>query len=129
MRRLGLTAYWYRGQVQHFEPSGADGRQVACLLMRRLGRLAGPDLRVLVVAQYTPQAWPGHLYYRPEAEVTGPVLACARDNGLETLDVRPTLAAEVARVGADPLYRAGHMSDLGNRLVAEQIANRLGHPL
>jgi hypothetical protein len=132
MRRLGLTAYWYRGQVQHAEPSGADGQQVACLLMQRLAQLAelaDTKLRVLVVAEYTPQAWPGQPDHRPEAEVTAAVLACAHDAGLETLDVLPALGAAVARVGVERLYRAGHMSDVGNRLVAEQIAGRLGQPL
>jgi hypothetical protein len=132
MRRLKLTAYWYRGQVQQAEPSGADGQQVACLLMQRLAQLAetaDTGLRVLVVAEYTPQAWPGQPYHRPEAAVTAAVLACAHDAGLETLDVLPALSAAVARVGVERLYRAGHMSDAGNRLVAEQIAGRLGQPL
>jgi hypothetical protein len=128
MRRLGLTAYWDRGQVQHVEPSGADGAEVACLLMRRLARLAN-DLSILVVAEYTPQAWPGNPDYRPEADVTAAVLACARDSGLATLDVRPALEAEVKRAGVERLYRLGHMSDIGNRVVAEQIALRLGHRL
>lgn len=132
MRRLGLTAYWYRGQVQQTEPSGADGQQVACMLMHRLAQLAelaDTKLRVLVVAEYTPQAWPGQPYHRPEAEVTAAVLACARDAGLETLDVLPALSAEVERVGVERLYRAGYMSDVGNRLIAEQIAGRLGQSL
>ncbi|MBN9086977.1 MAG: hypothetical protein J0J01_08725 [Reyranella sp.] len=129
MRRLGLTAYWYRGQVQHVEPSGADGGQVACLLMQRLAQLADTGVRVMVVAEYTPQAWPGQPYHRAEEQVTRPVLACARDAGLQTVDVLPALAAEVARVGIERLYRAGHMSDIGNRVVAEQIAGRLGQPL
>jgi hypothetical protein len=129
MRRLGLTAYWYRGQVQHVEPSGADGAQLACLLMQRLARLAEGGRRVMVVAGYTPQAWPDQLYHRPEEQVTRPVLACARDAGLESVDMLPALAAEVARAGVERLYRAGHMSDIGNRLVAEQVAGRLGQPL
>jgi hypothetical protein len=132
VRRLGLAAYWYRGRAQQAEPSGADGAQVACLLMHRLAQLAetaDARLRVLVVAEYTPQAWPGQPHHRPEAEVTAALLACARDAGLETLDVLPALSAAVARVGVGRLYRGGHMSDVGNRLVAEQIAGQLGQSL
>jgi hypothetical protein len=83
----------------------------------------------MVVAEYTPQAWPGQPYHRPEEQVTQPVLACAHEAGLETVDVLPALTAEVAHGGVERLYRAGHMSDIGNRLIAEQIAGRLGQPL
>jgi hypothetical protein len=93
----------------------ARGRDVACRLMDRLRTFAGArNIRIVVLAQ--PQA------SAPEAEhleLKEGVLACARADGLPTLDLFPIVA------GLPPKERAKlfdrHMTVEGNRLVAAEL--------
>jgi hypothetical protein len=130
MRRLGFTRWWLRGQVLHAEAAHDKGIEVACLLMDRL-HAVGRDhgLRVLIVAQYTANAWWSELStYGDETRVVERVLACARGRELETLDTRPGIEAAVRVDGFQRYYVGGHMNDAGNRLTAELVASRLRGP-
>ena len=130
MRRLRMTAWWVRGQAMHAEPAHDKGPEVACLLMDRLQRLGRTHgMRVLVVAQYTPNAWWRELStLAVETRVANDVLACARQSGLETLDTRGAVEAAVRADGFERYYVGGHMNDTGNRLTAELVARHLGAP-
>ena len=94
------------------------GVEVACLLMERLAALGAGGPRVVVLAQ-------------PQAPVSDPadvaikeaVLACARAEGLATLDLFPHVDA------VPPAQRAllfeTHMTPAGNRFVAARLAEFL----
>ncbi|TXL74822.1 hypothetical protein FHP25_15525 [Vineibacter terrae] len=127
MRRLKLTAYWSYDQPSYFEPAHDQGERVACLLMDRLRRLGETyGMQVLVVAQYTPNAWLQAPAFQHEVQVAENLLACARANQLQTLDTRPGLEAAVRTDGVWRYYFSGHMNDAGNRLTATMIAHQLG---
>jgi GDSL-like Lipase/Acylhydrolase family len=128
MRWLDLTHWWLRGQALHAEAGHAKGLEVACLLMDRLRAMGhARNLRVLIVAQYTPYAWGS----KPRADngetrVIDHVLACARARGVEEIDTRPAFETAVRTEGLQHYYTAGgHMNDAGNRLTAELVAGRL----
>jgi len=97
----------------------ARGRDVACRLMQRLTALGrAHDARVIVVAQ--PQQPTATAEQRA---IKDGVLACARANQLQTLDLFPVIDAlpEGQRIALFPR----HMSAEGNRLVATEIAASL----
>lgn len=126
MRRLGLYRWWRRGQPSHVEPAHDRGAEVACLLMGRLKALGETTgARVLMVAQYTPQAWTDPAFLRYEVGVASALLACARAAGLATLDTRTEVEAAVRAKGVEAYYIGTHMSEAGNRLTAELIAKAL----
>jgi len=92
-----------------------EGQEVACRLMQRLadlGRARGA--RVLVFAQ-SQQASP-----EPDAAMKDRVLACAREHGLSTLDLFPTLA-QLPENEREKLF-SGHMTPAGNLFVANTLA-------
>jgi lysophospholipase L1-like esterase len=96
-----------------------DGQEVACRLMRRLadlGRARG--MRVVVLAQAQDAA-----LERGDAAIKDRVLACARANGLATVDLFPLLA-DVAPGEREQLFK-GHMTPAGNKFVADALAPRL----
>ena len=112
-RRLA-PAYWLAGPNTQVHERGPE---VACLLMERLARLRDTlAVPVLVVSQAE------HGAGRAPALTEG-VLACADAQGLETLALHAELA-ELAR--SEPRRYAslffGHMTEAGNRFVAERIA-------
>jgi hypothetical protein len=125
MRRLGLDDYWLRGFT---EEAHDNAEQVSCLLMDRL-RQRGREHRadVLLVAQYSPHAWHREATLRFESDIIDKVLACANASELRTLDTRQAFEAAVRGGGVERYYVSGghHLSDAGNRLTAELIANRL----
>ena len=91
------------------------GREVACLLMKRLADLGRMrHARVVVLAQpQQPTATPEHL------EIKSSVLECAAADHLSALDLFPVIESL-------PLERRkrlfhGHMTAEGNRLVAEEL--------
>ena len=93
----------------------ARGRDVACRLMDRLRTFAGAhNIRIIVLAQ--PQA------PTPEAEhleLKEGVLACARADGLPTLDLFPVVARLTPKERVKLFDR--HMTVEGNRLVAAEL--------
>src|SRR2546430_12900360 len=60
----------------------SQAERVSCLVMRRLHRLADDQgLQVLVMAQYSPDAWRSTAMLRYELGGTLPVLECAQSEG------------------------------------------------
>jgi hypothetical protein len=94
--------------------------------MERLQRLARDHgVHVLLVAQYTPDAWRRQSTEDFEVGIIEPVLACARAAGLRTLDTRDAVEAAVRKAGLKRYYVSRHMTDDGNRLTADLIAGAL----
>ena len=94
--------------------------------MARLRALAGVDGRA------RPRRRPirhRHLEVAEEADerrqALGPIVACAREHGLQALDSFDAIAAYKGPGGPASLYKAYHMNDAGNRLFAELIARAL----
>jgi len=106
---------------------------VTCALLQRLQReLARRSIRFLFVMEYGGRFRHDSLH-RPAQEIK--VLACAAAAGIETVDLWSDLAAIYRRSVEDyvRLWAAsetngrsvfGHMSGIGNALVAKRIAER-----
>jgi len=129
-RRAGATEWWYAGGFPQVQVH-SDGPQVACLLMRRLKQLEQETgTRVLIVAQYLHRNIldPGSPKSIEELNGSAALLDCAEDAGLVTVDTLPTLN-RLYRADPDGFqssyYLAAHMSDAGNRVVAERVADGL----
>lgn len=120
-RRLGVYKGWYYSEVQGAPPG--TGREIACLLMRRL---AGLGLPVVVVAEYGRGHWMADDdgKARDFAKVR-PVLACAADAGLIALDMSEPLKAAIEARGIDALFLRDHPSAEGNRATAEAVLQAL----
>jgi hypothetical protein len=126
MRRLGLMMYWRRGQPSHMEPAHDQGSRVACLLMDRLRRLGDTHAaRIVVVAQYSTQAWLQPSALREETQMVADLLACARAKGLDALDTRAAVEAAVRAEGVWHYHVDNHMNNAGNRLTATLLARHL----
>jgi hypothetical protein len=93
-----------------------QGREVACLLMRRLaerGRVS--NVRIAVLAQpQQPIATPEQL------EIKDALLKCAEANGLPIIDLFPVIEKLPLEQRTELFPR--HMSPEGNRLVAVEVA-------
>jgi lysophospholipase L1-like esterase len=123
MRRLGLAAWWHRDPRLRHERAHSHGMRVACLLMGRLRQLHDSyAARVIVIAQYSKTAWLESGSRRKEREITGQVIACAQQNGLQTLDTHDALAQAVRVDGVEAYYATTHMNARGNRFIADLIA-------
>jgi hypothetical protein len=126
MDRLGWSSWWQTYSTSYVKAADNDPVAVTCELIRRLQReLARRGTRLLLVMQYGA----GEVEERPAN--ASAVIACARQAGIDTLDLWDDLAAEYrhsfegyARLwtGRDGQKMFGHMSSLGNRFVAERIA-------
>jgi hypothetical protein len=122
---------WYVGDDQQFVKTDNDPVTVSCALLQEFKRDAGVlGFRPLFVMQYGgAQVATGE-----EPPFATPVVACARDAGLEVVDTFGALRS-VADHGIDELKKYyimsadgqtyGHMSPPGNRSVAEQVAEAL----
>ena len=121
LRRLDLLHDWY-GDHLRVHPAGT-GERIACQLTSRLAELQKTSAApVLVVAEYDPVVWDDPTFAAEQRRMTAGLLACAKQNGLATLDTYDTLAAtEQPR----KLYVQWHMSGEGNALVARLIARAL----
>lgn len=130
LRRLGYMAWWRRGQPSHVEPAHDQGAQVACLLMHRLAALREQhNTKVVLVAQYSPQAWETEAFRRKETGVVRAVADCARAQGIDTIDTYSAVATAVRARGISGYYTGIHMNRAGNRLTADLIINWLKeHP-
>jgi hypothetical protein len=110
-------AYWKAGPLSRAHDRGPE---VTCLLMERLAELGREQqLQVLVVAQQ-------HRLDHFDSHMSDRVLACARSSGLATLSLYPPLQKQAK--SAPERYASfyfGHMTEAGNRFVAERIAERI----
>jgi hypothetical protein len=128
MDRLGWSSWWQAYSTSYVKAYN-DPVEVTCQLLRRLQhRLTGQGTRLLFVMQY------GAEEVAEQPKHATAVIACARQAGIETLDLWDDLVSEYRRsfqdyaglwVRHDGPKPFGHMSSLGNRFVAERIATRL----
>jgi hypothetical protein len=123
MRRLGYTAWWRRGTPSEIRPAHDKAEQVACLLMGRLAALRDKHrLRMALVAQYSIQAWETPAFHDPERRIARDAIACARRQGIETIDTHDAVADAVKARGIAALYSGTHMNAAGNKLTSDLIA-------
>ncbi len=132
MDRLGLGADWRRG-IDSYIKADTDPVAVSCKLLERAkAYYAKQNIRLLFVLQYG-----GHMNFEntPQLSYAAPVVACARELDIETVDTYPALlkAYQAGLETFKNLYVMhdndrvfGHMSAAGNALVAELVANQLG---
>jgi lysophospholipase L1-like esterase len=123
MRRLNLLHDWFGDHIRvHPEGRGPD---IACRLTARLTALqAEVGAPVLLMAQYDPVLWrdPMPSVARPRFD-TLHLVTCAKLQGLATIDSFDALAARQAEIKRH--YVLWHMSDAGNKLMAELVAEAL----
>lgn len=117
---MSMVAYLFEHSLVWEGPAEermhGDGQEVACRLMQRLADLGRVRrTRVLLLAQ-SQQASP----VPPDVAIKDRVLACARANGLLTLDLFPLLA-DVPENEREKLF-SGHMTPAGNLFVANALA-------
>jgi hypothetical protein len=147
MMRRADTDYWFGGRARtikvetskktleetpvgttlltgNMDPEHEDGEAIAAALMRQLAdELAAKKIRFLVVAL-------ADKYLLPETRARSEtVIAALHAHRVPVLDLLSPLAemkkTEPERFDA---YLPDHMTDLGNRFVAEQIARALRDP-
>jgi hypothetical protein len=99
-----------------------QGWTLGCPLIARLAELEVP---VLVVIQYARDEWRPHPHGNPEFAWSRHVADCARQAGMQVLDSMAVLDGAVRAGGLDSVYREGHHSPQGNRIVAGAIAAKL----
>ena len=126
--RLGWANWWQTFTVSYVRAEN-DPIAVTCALLRRLqGELKTRGTPFLFVMQYGGMVMPS----KPDDAVS--VVACAREAGIDTLDLWDDLAAvhdrsfdEYVRlwVSFDGRGAFGHMSAAGNRFVTDRIAAKL----
>ena len=131
MHRLGMHEWWYVGHWKK-QRVHARGLEVACLLARRLAKFSKRrNTRAILLAQYLLNhiVEPLPDFSRRELALARSFLDCARSAGLEVLDLyRPLREAHDRDPAAVTAYFSGihgHMTDEGNRFVAERIGKFL----
>lgn len=131
MHRLGMREWWYVGNREN-QRVHARGLEVACLLARRLAKFSKRrNTPVILVAQYLLNhiVEPLPDFSRRELALARSFFDCARSVGLEVLDFyRPLREAYDRDPAAVTAYFSGihgHMTDQGNRFVAERIGEFL----
>ena len=123
LRQLDQLNPWY-GDHLRVHPEGT-GERIACLLTGRLAELQrASGARVLVVAEYDPVVWDHPKFAAEQRRMTEGLLACARAQGLTTIDSFDALVAQ----DGEPrdLYALWHLNEKGNRLIAGLVAKALG---
>ncbi len=123
LRQLDQLNPWY-GDHLRVHPEGT-GERIACLLTGRLAELQrASGARVLVVAEYDPVVWDHPKFAAEQRRMTEGLLACARAQGLTTIDSFDALVAQ----DGEPrdLYALWHLNEKGNALIARLVAKALG---
>ena len=99
------------------------GVEIAKHLIERLARLqAEAGLKVVVMAQYPPDTWTQRNYLAYQRRIVEPLLACAAQNGVATVDTFRRLAAEP---NPQDFYASAHMNPRGNLMIASLLAATL----
>ena len=121
LRRLDLLHDWFGDHKRVHAPG--TGEHLACLLTARLSELQKTSgARVIVMAEYDRVVWDDPAFAAEQQRLTRGLLACAARNGLATIDSFDVMAATGA---PQKLYVTWHMNELGNRLIAALVAERL----
>lgn len=108
--------------------SNEDGVKVSCLLMDKLVAIKQSGVRVIFMVQYN-----GAASLDSEPPWYGPpVLACAQDRGLETIDTFPALHQlalvdheRFVKLWIDEYGQMGHMTKDGNAFIAGMVAKAM----
>lgn len=116
--RLNAT-WWYDDRL--VAPAGT-GWMLGCPLIQRL---QGAGVPLLVVLQYGRDEWRPHPSNGRDFAAAHRVLDCAAAAGVPVLDTVHALEGAVRAGGLDAVYREGHHSPEGNRIVAAAIAAKL----
>jgi hypothetical protein len=115
--------YWYQGRHRSTKVHD-EGEAVATAILREFAdELAKQNIRLLIVAQGDSRLLP------LQREQAAQVVAGLRGSPVLTLDLHPQLAA--LRESDPKLFKSyfhGHMTDTGNRYVAEQIVTAIQRP-
>ncbi|MFO1157723.1 MAG: GDSL-type esterase/lipase family protein [Reyranellaceae bacterium] len=121
LRRLDLLHDWFGDHIR-VHPPGV-GEFIACALTQRLADLQKQSgARVVVLAEYDPVVFDDPAFAAEQRRLTGGLLACAKNNGLATID---SFSALEATPKPRQLYGLWHMNNAGNRLIAELVAKAL----
>lgn len=127
LRRLDLLHDWFGDHIRVHPPG--TGERISCLLTERLADLQrSTGARVLVVAEYDPIVWDDPAFATEQRRLTGGLLACARQRGLDTIDSFDAMTRHAGSKGPRGLYVQWHMNVEGNRLIARTIAADLARP-
>ena len=123
LRRLDLLHDWFGDHVR-VHPADS-GERIACRLTSRLAALQDKSgARVLVLAEYDPVVWQNADFSTEQRRLTGHLLGCAKQNGLDVLDSFDAMAGH--KGGPSELYVLWHMNAEGNQLIAGFVAGWLG---
>jgi len=132
MERIGYANWWRDGAV--YVKVGIDPVAVSSLLMKRLKEQLDRDgVRLIFILQYGG----GQIAtWNKEPDYAVELFRNFLAMGIECINTWPTLKRIRDEQGEDPLKRLyvmhdknrlyGHMSDAGNRLVAELVAKQIG---
>jgi hypothetical protein len=108
--------------------SNEDGVKVSCLLMDKLAAIKQGGVRVIFMVQYN-----GSRSLENEPPWYGPpVIGCARERGLETIDTFPALHQlaltdhdQFVKLWIEELGQMGHMTKDGNAFIAGMVAKAI----
>ncbi len=126
--------WWYARGERTSLRSGGDPVELSCLLIRRIAKKTSErDIRLLVVSIPTGQDL---LAADEPATTIAKVEQCARDYRVQIAPVRARLTAAISagEIGLDDIYQvadgkpAGHLTEAGNRFVAEIVHEALREP-
>jgi hypothetical protein len=120
---LDSQGWKYEWQVDYARvlPRGT-GVKLACPLFERLAEIGVPTL---VVAEYDPYHWQNDDWRKVTRATDDAILACAKEAGIATLDLFPTIDAAVAKQGLGTIYRRSHPGPAGTELAAHRIAEEV----
>jgi len=130
MDRVGLGTWLRRGD-ENVE-NGNDPVAVSCKLLERAHKtFSSQDIRMIFLLQHGGDDRHDRTSQKPHADK---VIACAREAGIETIDTWPPLLEEYQK--GFPSYKKlfvmhdndrlyGHMSSMGNALIAGLVADKL----
>jgi len=126
IKALGLQQWWIDNRLRYRQVHDHDEAvKISCYLMERLARLkTAESIRVVVVVMYGA----GEIEASPAPWFVPPVIACAKQEGLEVLDTYEPIRAVLQRDrnAFVPLWLneggvLGHLSAQGNRFVADLV--------
>ena len=126
--------YWYSNTNQNFVKTNVDETKVSCQLLKRLkSHNERLHIRTVLVLQYSGSAT--NASGMPQSLFSLDVAQCARNLGIETVDTFSKLRnlareneAEFNKLFVIPPPEYGHMSAVGNQLVANMVAEVLHNP-
>lgn len=133
VKALGLQQWWIDNRLRykqvHPDKVGVD---ISCHLMERLAALKqAKQIRIIVLMMYGA----GEIEAKPAPWFGPPVIACAKQRGLEAIDSYDAVRAVLERdrnafvaLWLDEGGQLGHLSIKGNQFIAELLARTFFKP-